>query len=477
MLINKLIEDVVEKHANVAPWPKYNEWRNRKTGRKFTPQNEAVYHHIFETDEPRHLYFKSGEGAGKTATLSVLILNKLRRGLSGAFVCVDLPMLIKVWQEFSRWIPWDCVVPEHRHMASEVWMPYRSVFEIVFYSELGDYSKLTIGGLGDNYGKWESLNLNFFAGDEWRHVPNDGIMKIATGRIRERGPRGEPPQLIVGSTPTDKSHWLFDYFGPLGAPDEVDPLRPFKLKSKVINLSVEKNLDNIDQGYYEDRSLTLTEKERAIFRDGEWGDLSEDTQFLESMSLWDRLYDPTLMPPHKKDDPNKYWADALVVGLDAGIKHDSFAIVAVSRNPKNRNDVAVRLVRELTPKHGKIDFTEAETIIRDWCTQYNVVTIVFDPYQLYDMTERLRREGIAWLQEFSQQSKRVLADTQLYELILGGRLAHNGDTDLRRHVNQADFRYDARAGKKRITKRRDTLRVDLLVALSQASYECLRLNL
>lgn len=473
MLINKLLEEVTSKHANMVTWPQPDEWRNRKTGRLFEPQNEQVYKHIFKKDTPRHLYFRSGEGAGKTATLSVLILNKLRRGLSGAFVCTDLPLLGKIWQEFSRWIPWDCVVEQHRHMASEIWMPYRAYFEIAFYNELGDISKLTIGGLGDNPGKWESLNLNFFAGDEWRHIPTDSIMKIATGRIREIGPNGEPPQLIVGSTPTYDNHWLYDYFGPI---QEDDPYLSFKQKSKVIELSVQKNLHNIDANYYEDRSLTLTESEKEIYRDGNWG-TADDSHFLESMELWDRLYDPTLKLPRKKNDPNKDWSDALVLSLDGSIKSDSFAITGVSRSPKNKADVAIRLVKEFKPVHGKIDFPQVEALIREWCKTYNVVTVVYDPYQLYDMTERLRKEGIAWFQEFSQQSKRTLSDNLIYELIIQGRLVHNGDPAMRNHVSNAGYSYDAREAKRRIVKIRANKKVDLLVSAGQGCFEALRLNL
>lgn len=476
MLIDKLISETFSQQIIKVAWPKPTEYRNANTSRYFEPQTPEVHRHIFKTDTPRHLYFMSGEGAGKTATLSVLVLEKLRRGLTGAFVCVDLPMLIKVWDEFKQWIPWDCVIPEHRHMSSAAWSPYKGLFKIVFNSEVGITSELTIGGLGDNYGKWESLNLNFFAGDEFRHIPDDRIMKVATGRMRIVGPNGEPPQLVIGSTPTFDDHWMYDYFGPIQGPDDI--LAPFKAESKIVRLAVSANQAQLDKAYVEGgRALTLSEAEKEVYVEGQWGRAGGDKRFLESMTLWDRLYDPDLTLPRKKHDPKRDWSDTLVIGMDGAIKNDSFALVAVSRWPKKRADIAVRLTAEFKPVGGKIDFRAVEAVLRQWVTDYNVVTAVYDVYQIYDMVERLRREGLAWFQEFSQQSKRDLADNFLYELILQGRLHHMNQPDLRQHVANAGHSYDTREGRRRIVKIRDVNKVDLLVGSSMATYENSRLNL
>ena len=199
------------------------------------------------------------------------------------------------------------------------------------------------------------------------------------------------------------------------------------------------------------------------------------------MEMWHRLYDSRLKPPRKKTDPDKDFSDTLILGMDGATKKDSFALVAVSRNPFNRKDVAVRLVREFkppTPKYNLgIDFPLVESVIRDWCQQYNIVTIVYDIHQIYDMTERLRKDGVSWLQEFSQQNKRNLSDNLLYELILQGRLAHPGIIELDKHISNAAHTYDDREAVRRIVKKRDTLKIDLVIALGMASYECLRLNL
>ena len=49
--------------------------------------------------------------------------------------------------------------------------------------------------------------------------------------------------------------------------------------------------------------------------------------------------------------------------------------------------------------------------------------------------------------------------------------------ELRSHIDNADSKFDGEFHKRRIVKRIATRKVDAAVALSQAHYECLRLNL
>jgi hypothetical protein len=469
-LITKLIQEVLEDKNKKIVWPK--EYVNRRTGRTFIPQNEEVAYHIFESDEPRHLYIMSGEGAGKTAHSTILALEKLRRGLSGAIVCVDLPMLTKVWEEIKLWIPWDCVIPEHQHMNSEAWKPYK-IFEIIFYAETGGYSKAIIGGLGDNYSKWESLNINWILADELRSVPKDDAIKIFAGRIRVTGPNGEPPQMIIASTPTGKNHWMFKYFGPI---EKNDPLEEFKKETKIVRLSVEKNLQNLADGHIKMRGLTLTEAEKKVYIDGLWGDLHTDNRFVEDMIMWDRLYDPTIQLPRKKGDIKRDWSDALVLGLDAGVSRDYFAATFVSRHPMNREIIAVRVCKVWKPDSGRpIDFNSVEEYIRQMCREYNVIVAVYDPYQLHQLATNMSREHVVWMKQFSQTNQRLIADQQLFDAIIQERLRHTNDPTLREHVENANTEIDVTGNKRRIVKRHPSGKIDLCVALSQAHHECLRL--
>jgi hypothetical protein len=200
-------------------------------------------------------------------------------------------------------------------------------------------------------------------------------------------------------------------------------------------------------------------------------------RFLPSMLLWDAC---------REDLPQLGVKEPMVVAMDAATSGDSFAVTGVTRHPApaRHMDIAVRGVRAwVPPKGGQIDFQGTpdnpgpELFVRGLAKQFNIVQICYDPYQLHDMATRMRKDGVAWLKEFSQAGARLEADKALSDLILQRRIAHDGNPTLRAHIDNADRKPDIETRKLRIVKRESSLKVDLAVALSMASYECERLNL
>jgi phage terminase large subunit-like protein len=175
----------------------------------------------------------------------------------------------------------------------------------------------------------------------------------------------------------------------------------------------------------------------------------------------------------KGNPPDFASAAPVVVGMDAGVSNDCFALVGVSRVG---DQVYVRFVRIWKPpKGGAIDFAEPERALRKLKTQYNVVQVAYDPYQLHDLATRLRRDGVAWFREFSQGQDRLIADKNLYDAIRDRRITHDGNTDLAAHIRNANAKTEG--DKLRIVKRAEHLKVDCAVALSMAHAEARRLNL
>ena len=83
-----------------------------------------------------------------------------------------------------------------------------------------------------------------------------------------------------------------------------------------------------------------------------------------------------------------------------------------------------------------------------------------------------------WMNEFSQATDRAVADKQLRDLIFQRRIAHDGNNELREHVENAAATTSGKDEKQlRIVKQNRKKKIDLTVALSMAAYECLRLNL
>lgn len=166
----------------------------------------------------------------------------------------------------------------------------------------------------------------------------------------------------------------------------------------------------------------------------------------------------------------------VVVGMDAGVSNDCFALVGVSRIG---DTVHVRFVRVWKPpKGGQIDFSEPERAIRDELTkQYQIAQICYDPYQLHDLASRLRRDRVAWMYEFNQGQPRLEADKQLHDCIRDRRITHDGNPVLAEHVVNANAKSEGDIDKLRIVKRAAHLKIDACVALSMANSEARRLQI
>jgi len=227
----------------------------------------------------------------------------------------------------------------------------------------------------------------------------------------------------------------------------------------------------------------------------------DDTAIYIPFEVWDRCHDPNL-PPLMPGDRTP-----IVLGIDASVTGDMFAVVAVSRHPQRPDDPAIRACRAWKPSDsgGRIDFDEVERFIRFLCEggcpsghprempdpscqacaarnfsvpPHNVVQIAYDPYQMEEMIQRLRRDGVAWCDEFPQTSERLIADGLMHKLALRGALAHHGDPLLREHIGNARAKLSKdEDSRMRIIKRAPNRKVDLAVTASMAIHRTLYLNL
>jgi hypothetical protein len=164
----------------------------------------------------------------------------------------------------------------------------------------------------------------------------------------------------------------------------------------------------------------------------------------------------------------------VVVGMDAGVSSDYFALVGVSRIGDMTYARFCKVWKP--PKGGKIDFADVERYIRDeLIPSYNVVQIAYDPYQTHDLAMRLR--GVVWCFEFTQGAPRLEADKQLFDCIRDRRIMHNGNVELTEGVKNANSKSEGDVDKLRIVKRAAHLKIDPCVALSMANSEARRLSL
>jgi len=499
-------------------WPKA--FIHRDTKRVYRPHTleESV---MVYTDEPRYAAILGGEGSGKSTAGIIKDLNRIRRNMSGLMCSPSLPHFQRsLWKEFQRWCPWDLVIPSHRRMGDLSWMPVKPC-DVVF--ENGSY----IHCVGvKNAGSLEGPNLSWMHFDEARHHPDKSAITVTDGRVRIPGPNDEMPQLWFTTTP--RMNWLFDYFGPVqckcnscGAAHrgeygieiqtgvelkcpkcgsenlEIDdPLYALKLDSMVVRLTTDMNEANTMEDFARVRAQTLTDSEAEVLIGGKWAVIEEGQPFLPSVLWWDHCRED--LPPLDDREPVVIALDA-ATGREVG-DSDCFAICGITRHPSRPDDsVAVRFTKTWQVRAGeKLDYQGTEDnpgperfllrlcgfdldadkrIVPSDKPSYNVIRVVYDPRELHDMSQRLMREGVASFREFGQMSQREEADRQLLTLITQKRLSHNGDRELRQHIQYADRKLDSTGKKLRIVKRTKNARIDLAVVVSMGSFECLRMNL
>src|SRR5262249_23239932 len=156
------------------------------------------------------------------------------------------------------------------------------------------------------------------------------------------------------------------------------------------------------------------------------------------------------------------------VGVDASVKHDSTAVVAVTFDRRAR---CARLVchRIFQPSPDQpIDFEATiETTLLDLKQRFKLRKVLFDPYQMQASAQRLRRQGVA-MEEFPQSLPNITEASQnLYELIKSRNLVVYADADVRLAISRAVAIEGARGWK--ISKEKASHKIDVVVALGMAA--------
>jgi phage terminase large subunit-like protein len=228
--------------------------------------------------------------------------------------------------------------------------------------------------------------------------------------------------------------------------------------------------------YYSQESKLLTPSEYRRIHENRW--VSPIDAFI-SEEMWMAL---------KKEAPPLTNKTPIVLGVDGAISNDYAAIVGVTRDPDDNEDILVRFCYIFTPQKGGGTIKISETVepkIRELCNTYYIVCVAYDKYQLEDMAQRLRKDKVCWMFNFSQQNDRSVADKGLYDRVTNKQIFWDmngfglnkmeGVPTLYQHVTQAGSKNDG--GKLRLEKLTDNAKIDAAVALSMATAQCKKLNL
>jgi hypothetical protein len=181
------------------------------------------------------------------------------------------------------------------------------------------------------------------------------------------------------------------------------------------------------------------------------------------MDWYDRCVDPTLRPELMGGAMMPVW-----IGVDASVKHDSSAVVAVTFDDKTKK---IRLVnhRVFQPTPDKpLDFEGTiENTVREFARRFSVRSVHYDPYQMAAVAQRLQASGIR-MREYPQSVPNLTAmGSNLYELIKSGGLAVYPDDALRLAVSRTIALETPRGI--RLAKEKTSHKIDVVIALAMAS--------
>jgi phage terminase large subunit-like protein len=188
---------------------------------------------------------------------------------------------------------------------------------------------------------------------------------------------------------------------------------------------------------------------------------TSESSFVD-MAKWDLCVDPGATP---------IFADKslpVFVAIDASVKHDSTAVVAVTPIDAQRMRLVTHRVFQPSPTEP-LDFEVAiETTLIELCSRFAVRKILYDPYQMAATAQRLQKRGLP-ISEFPQTVPNLtLASQNLWELIESRSLRLYPDDAMRLAASRAIAVESSRGW--RIDKTKQSHKIDTVIALGMAAH-------
>lgn len=150
------------------------------------------------------------------------------------------------------------------------------------------------------------------------------------------------------------------------------------------------------------------------------------------------------------------------VGIDMALKHDSIAVVCVQ-------EIDGRLIvraKIWLPDGDFIDVMDVENYIRKLRDDYDLIEVAYDPAYMQRSAEILADDGFPMV-EFPQSAARMVpACGHLYEMIVGGKIAHDGAPVFTDQVMSATPRSTDQGW--RLSKGKSKRKIDAAIALAMA---------
>lgn len=273
----------------------------------------------------------------------------------------------------------------------------------------------------------------------------------------------------------DRLYHVNEFFGP---PRPLELYKNEKARLLCLWNTVPRCPWQIKEYYSSEETVLLSNEFRRMHRN-EWVTKTETFLPME----WFDACQREEMPSYPKNH-------SMIIALDAATSDDTFGVSMQCRHPDRKNypeDGCVVYAKRWKPAKGKkIDFwgteenpgplKETERLIEN----YNIIEVAYDPNQLHDpATQMQNRLGVNFrpFPQGSGKHSRLWADSDLRNRFRERHIWHDGNPELREHIQNADAQIDKEERKVRIVKRTQKLKIDLAVCLSMGMYEIFRLNI
>ena len=209
--------------------------------------------------------------------------------------------------------------------------------------------------------------------------------------------------------------------------------------------------------YYESQKRNLRSGTYLRLHENRWA--SAESAFI-TPELWDPCVDQVLSPLlPTREHP-------LFVGVDAGIKHDTAAVVGVRWDGDKLALVDHRIWRPSPAEPLDLE-TTIEEYLRELHGGYLVKEILCDPYQLHRSITTLKEAGLK-IREFPQTiGNTTLMGQTLFDLLNGKNLKLYPAENLRQQALNTVAVENPRGW--RIAKEKASKKIDAIVALAIAS--------
>lgn len=154
------------------------------------------------------------------------------------------------------------------------------------------------------------------------------------------------------------------------------------------------------------------------------------------------------------------------IGVDASVKHDATAVVAVTM-VGHRVRVASHRIFQPSPDQP-LDFEETiERTVLDMCSRFAVRGVHFDPYQMQSVAQRLSAAGVP-MREYPQTVPNLTSmGNNLFELIKSCGIEFYQSADIRLAMSRTIAIETPRG--MRLAKEKSSHKIDVVIALAMAA--------